>query len=295
MNDACAQDIRVPLLAGILFTVFAYFLFSGHDALIKLVVAGLTVWQIMFCRSIIILTTCGVFGGRKLLVETLQSPILRPMFIRSAFIFTAWICYYNAAKSLQLAELSTIYFAAPVIVTALSVLMLGEIVPPLRWAAVFIGFAGVVVACDPTRIGITLPIALALVAAFLWSISLLLLRTISLRERATVQLVLNNTYFMLFSAVPAILWWRVPDLLQSFQLIGVAVLGGAAQFMLLKGINRTPLSILGPLEYTSLLWAFILGFAIWHDLPRTEVLVGAVLIIAGGLLMVGDEHFRKRV
>ncbi|TGW07408.1 EamA/RhaT family transporter, partial [Mesorhizobium sp. M2D.F.Ca.ET.145.01.1.1] len=54
-------------------------------------------------------------------------------------------------------------------------------------------------------------------------------------------------------------------------------------------------SILAPLEYTSLMWAFALGFAIWGDVPRREVFLGAALIVAAGLLIIGGEHFRKRL
>jgi len=78
-------------------------------------------------------------------------------------------------------------------------------------------------------------------------------------------------------------------------LASVGALGGFAQYLLFEGMKRTPASILAPLEYTSLLWAFALGFAIWGDVPRREVFFGAALIIAAGLLIVGTEHFRKRL
>lgn len=295
MADVVILGARERALAGILFTAAAYFLFSGQDASIKLLVAGLTVWQIMFLRSIIILAVCGAIDGRKLFIDTASSPIARPMLVRSAFMFAAWLCYYNAARSLQLAELTTIYFAAPIIVTVLSVVMLGETVPLLRWAAVFIGFVGVFIACDPTHLGISLPVLLVLIAAFLWSIGLVLLRKIAQQERTTIQLVLNNFYFLMFSVAPALIWWRMPGGLELLLLISVAALGGVAQFMLFEGMKRAPMSIVAPFEYTSLIWAFALGFAIWGDVPRTEVFIGAALIIGAGLLIVGNEHFRTRI
>ncbi|PSH60809.1 DMT family transporter [Phyllobacterium sophorae] len=295
MADVVILGDRERVLAGILFTAAAYFLFSGQDASIKLLVVGMTVWQIMVCRSIIILAACGAIGGRKLFIETANSPIARPMLVCSAFIFAAWLCYYNAARSLQLAELTTIYFAAPIMVTVLSVVMLGESVPLVRWAAVFVGFVGVFIACDPTHLGVSPPVLLVLVAALLWSIALVLLRKIALEERTTIQLVLNNSYFLLFSAAPAVIWWRMPGGMESLLLISVAALGGVAQFLLFLGMKRAPISIVAPFEYTSLVWAFALGFAIWGDVPRAEVFVGAVLIIGAGLLIVATEHFRKRI
>ncbi|RUV50821.1 hypothetical protein EOB77_13485 [Mesorhizobium sp. M7A.F.Ca.MR.228.00.0.0] len=144
MADIAILETRERVLAGILLTGAAYLLFSTQDASIKLLVVGMSVWQIMFFRSIAILGACAAIGGRQLFADTMRSPIVRPMLVRSAFTLAAWLCYYNAARSLQLAELTTVYYAAPIIVTVLSVFLLGEKVPMLRWLAVLIGFASCV-------------------------------------------------------------------------------------------------------------------------------------------------------
>ena len=295
MADIAILETRERVLAGILFTGAAYFLFSMQDASIKLLVAGIAVWQIMFVRSITILVATAAIGGRRLFEDSARSPIVGPMFVRSAFTLAAWLCYYNAARYLQLAELTTVYYAAPIIVTVLSVIMLGEKVPMLRWLAVLIGFAGVFVACDPTRLGLSMPVLLVLAAALLWGIAVVLLRKTAMAERTMIQLILNNFYFLVFSAVPALLVWQTPDWQQLLLLICVGALGGVAQYVLFEGMKRAPVSIVAPFEYTSLVWAFALGFAIWGDVPRREVFLGAALIVTAGLLIVGNEHFRKRI
>ena len=295
MADIAILETRERVLAGILFTGGAYFLFSTQDAAIKLLVVGISVWQIMLFRSITVLAGCAVIGGRRVFADTARSPIIRPMLVRSAFTLAAWLCYYNAARALQLAELTTVYYAAPIIVTVLSVFMLGEKVPLLRWVAVLIGFAGVFVACDPTHLGLSLPILLVLAAALLWGIAVVLLRKTAMQERTMIQLILNNFYFLVFSAVPALILWQMPDGAQLLLLISVGALGGVAQYLLFEGMKRAPVSIVAPFEYTSLVWAFALGFAIWGDVPRREVFLGAALIIGAGLLIVGNEHFRKRL
>ncbi|TIO07500.1 DMT family transporter [Mesorhizobium sp.] len=295
MADIAILETRERVLAGILFTGAAYFLFSAQDASIKLLVASMTVWQIMFFRSMTILVACAAIGGRRLFADTARSPIVGPMFVRSAFTLAAWLCYYNAARYLQLAELTTIYYAAPIIVTVLSVIMLGEKVPILRWLAVLIGFAGVFVACDPARLGLSMPMLLVLAAALLWGIAIVLLRKMAMAERSMVQLILNNFYFLIFSALPALLLWQMPDWGQVLLLISVGALGGVAQYLLFEGMKRAPVSIVAPFEYTSLVWAFALGYAIWGDVPRHEVFLGAALIVAAGLLIIGNEHFRKRL
>jgi drug/metabolite transporter (DMT)-like permease len=293
MSSAVVTSPASRVLSGILLTSLAYLLFSLQDAFIKLLVVGVSVWQIMFMRSAVITAGCLLLGGPALVRDTAQSPIVKPMMLRSFLILGAWLCYYTAARDLQLAELTTIYFAAPVIITVLSVFVLHETVPMLRWAAVIIGFVGVFVACDPASIGLTLPIVLVLCAAFLWALSIVLLRKIALKERTTIQIVLNNGFFMILVTPPMLVYWQTPDGTQTILMVAVGALGGLAQLALFDGMKRAEASVLAPFEYTSLIWSFLLGYMIWGDLPRPAVIVGAVLIVSAGLIVIFGERRRR--
>ncbi|PLP61313.1 EamA family transporter [Mesorhizobium loti] len=293
MTDVVLSDTREKLLAGILLTSLAYLLFSLQDASIKLLVTAATVWQILFIRSATILTGCLATGGRQLIVDSARSPILKSMLLRSFLILAAWLCYYTAAKDLQLAELTTIYFAAPIIVTALSIVILGEKVPLLRWAAVLMGFAGVFVACDPASLGFSLPVLLVLAAAGFWGLSIVLLSKVATQERTTVQLVLNNAFFLVIAGVPLLWTWQTPSWPELLLMIAVGALGGLGQYFLFEGMKRAPISVIAPFEYTALLWAFALGFLIWGDVPRDAVFVGAAIIVLAGFVVVASERFRK--
>lgn len=294
MADVVVLESREKVLTGILLTGVAYFLFSAQDASIKLLVVGLTVWQIMFFRSVAILIGSVAIGGRRLVEDSARSAIVWPMFLRSVFTLAAWICYYNAARSLQLAELTTIYYAAPIIVTIFSVILLGEKVPVLRWIAVLVGFVGVFIACDPTRLGLSTPVLLVLAAAVLWGVAIVLMRKTALQERTIIQVVLNNAFFLVFSVVPAFLLWQPMTSVQLTLLLAVGALGGIAQYLLFEGMKRAPVSIVAPFEYTSLIWSFTLGYAMWGDVPRPEVFGGATLIVSAGLIIIASEHFRRR-
>lgn len=286
------QDTGDRVMAGIVLTSLAYFLFAVHDAVIKLLVVSFAVWQVMFFRSVTILAGCVAAGGPRILAEAAASPILGKMFLRSFLILSAWLCYYTAARDLQLAELTTIYFAAPVIITVMSIPLLGEVVPAGRWVAVLTGFVGVFVACNPVGIGLSLPVLLVLAAAFLWSLSIVLLRMIAMREKTLVQLVLNNGFFLVVAGAGMAFTWVTPGPLELALLAGAGVLGGFGQFTLFEGMKRAPVSIIAPFEYTSLVWAFLLGWLIWRDVPRPEVFWGAALIVAAGLIIVLGERRR---
>lgn len=293
MTIDTADELRAKILAGIALTSLAYFLFTVHDAVIKTMVVSYAVWQILFFRSLTILIGCLLLGGRPLISETVNSPVIGQMFLRSFLIMSAWLCYYTAAKDLQLAELTTIYFAAPVIVTVLAILLLGEQVSAMHWTAVLIGFVGVFIACDPTNLGFTLPVLLVLAAAFLWGLSIVLLRKIAMREKTTVQMMLNNGFFLVTAGVPMLFFWQTPDLAGVLMLTGAGIIGGFAQFALFEGMKRAPASVIAPFEYTSLIWAFLLGYLIWGDIPRNEVFAGAVLIVFAGLLIIVGERIRR--
>lgn len=293
MTDVVLSDTREKVLAGILLTSLAYLLFSLQDASIKLLVTAATVWQILFIRSATILVGCVAVGGHRLIADSARSPILKSMLLRSFLILAAWLCYYTAAKDLQLAELTTIYFAAPIIVTALSIVILGEKVPLLRWAAVLMGFGGVFIACDPASLGFSPPVLLVLAAACLWGLSIVLLSKVAGKERTTVQLVLNNGFFLVIAGAPLLWTWQTPSWQELVLMIAVGALGGLGQYFLFEGMKRAPISIIAPFEYTALLWAFALGFLIWGDVPRDAVFVGAAIIVLAGLVVVASERFRK--
>ncbi len=293
MSQAAVADPSRQVFIGILLTSVAYFFFSGQDAAIKLLVAGLSVWQVLFFRSLVVLAGCLAIGGPRLFAETVRSRAVVPMLLRSFVILAAWLCYYSAARHLQLAELTTIYFAAPVIVTILSIFILGETVPAHRWAAVLLGFAGVFVACDPTRLGLSLPVLLVLMAAVFWAISIVLIRKVALTERTMVQLVLNNAFFLVIAGLPMVMVWQTPDKGQLALLLGVGVLGGLAQFALFDGMKRAAASVVAAFEYTSLVWSFLFGYLIWSNVPRREVFLGAVLIVGAGLVIIVGERMRR--
>ena len=281
---------------GVLFTVFAYFLFSLQDATVKWLVVAMPVMQILFVRSITILVICLAIGRRDVIVQSLNSPIRYPMLLRALLLFAAWLSYYNAAKDLGLAELTTLYYASPILITLLAVPILKEDVPPIRWLAVIIGFVGVAVATDviSTGLRVSWPVWLALQAAVFWAISTVLLRKTSLAERTIVQMTLSNAMLAVFTGI-GLFWFFTPVSLGQLALTSVTgFVAALGQYAMFEGMRRSPVSILAPFEYTSLVWAFLLGYAIWGDIPRHNVFLGATLIFAAGVTIVLGERLTRR-
>ena len=281
-------------MVGIVLAIVGYSLFSLQDAIVKWLVANHTVWETLFVRSVTITGLCLAIGRGPLVRQVLVSTNKGPLLLRGAVILGAWLCYYRAARDLQLAELVTIYFAAPLMVTALSVLLLKEQVRWQRWAGTSLGFVGVIVACEPGGAVSAGPILLTLLAALLWAYSNILVRRISAFETTIMQMLFSNAAFVVACAVTLPWTWTQPNLSEIGLMIALGLAGAAGQYLLLESFRLAPASLIAPFEYTSLLAAFALSYLIWGDVPRLAVFIGAALIIASGAVVIGAEWLDGR-
>ena len=285
------------VLSGVLLTIVSYFLFSLQDASVKLLVTNLPVFQILFIRSVVIFTGCLLIGRRRLVGNAIGSPVLGPLFLRNLLLLGAWLAYYSAARDLGLAELTTVYYASPVLITILAVPILKEEVPAVRWLAVVFGFIGVIIACNPIGRGMTLslPVGLALLAAVFWALSTVLLRKTALHEKTMVQMTISSGFFIILTGLASLFFWVPLTLKELLLMASTGIFAGIAQFALFESFRRAPVSVLAPFEYTSLIWAFILGFLIWGDIPSHNVFYGAAMIFLAGVIILFGERLMKNL
>lgn len=282
------------VLAGIGFAIGGYGLFTLQDAAVKWLVTDHAVWQVLFIRSVTLTAILLLIGRRPAVERALHSRHKGAMLLRAPVILGAWICYYSAARHLGLAELTTLYYAAPIIVILLSIALLKETVRATRWLAVGIGFVGVLVAANPAERPDLMPTILVLIAATLWAWSNILVRQIMAYETTGNQMLFTNASFAAITALAMPWLWSSPDALGWSLMIGLGLLSGVGQYLLFEGFRLAPASAIAPCEYTSLVWAFLLGYAIWGDVPATTVFLGAGLIMLGSLVLVLSEHRRDR-
>jgi drug/metabolite transporter (DMT)-like permease len=283
------------VLYGIACVTASFSVFALHDAGVKWLVAGYAPLQILFVRSVVIFLICLATGRRRIVMRTIRSPIRNTLLLRAVGLLGAWLCFYTAARSLGLAELTTIYFASPLMVAALAVPILGETVTRGRWLSILVGFAGVLIACRPGDLAQASAIGLALLAALLWAGSMILIRQIALREPTLVQMLTASFAFIVMTGSAMPWFWHTPSLWESVLMAGIGALGALAQFLLIEGIRRAPASVVSPLEFTALVWSFVLGYLFWHNVPGLNVFVGAALILMSGTLIVAGEWRLARI
>lgn len=224
-------------LAGIGFMVSGMFTLVLMDAVAKwLVEANISPVQVLAIRSWIIVSVIllVLFLRKDLAALKTSRPIAHG--VRGALGFAAPLCFFLALKKLPLADATVVFYASTFILTALSALVFKERVGIHRWGAVITGFAGVLIAVNPTGDG---------------ELSAYLL------------------------------------LLAFFALCG--------HYLLTTAFSKAQISAVAPFEYTSLVWATLVGYLFWLDIPSLQVWIGAAIIIASGLYVIHRESMYLRV
>jgi drug/metabolite transporter (DMT)-like permease len=196
---------------------------------------------------------------------------------------------------IPLAEATAIGFSVPIFAVILAALVLGEPTGKWRWGAVAAGFAGVLLIVQPGSGEV--PIAgasVALVAALMTASVTIVIRRLGATERAATTVF----WFAVSSLVPLglalLLFGRAHDGATWAILAGLAVAGGLAQLALTGALRLAPVALIMPMDYTSLLWAVLLGAWMFGEVPSRWIWVGAPIIIASGLVILWREHFLHR-
>ncbi len=280
-------------LAGIALVCIGYACFAMQDAVVKWLVADYEVPEILFMRSVVIVAVSGFLARYREHPSIFKSPHRSSVILRAALMFFAWLLFYNAARHLELAELTTLYFSAPIIVVFLSIWILKEKVDAGRWLACIVGFVGVAVAANPTDTPDLLPTAMCLLAGFFWAWSTILVRLVSRSESTLTQMYATSLLFGLACAVSFPWIWKTPDLIDWILMLGLGVIATIGQFILYEGFRHAPASALAPIEYTGLIWAFTYGYAIWSEVPTVNVFAGAALIVASSVVLILWERRRE--
>lgn len=282
-------------LRGIALAALGYSFFAIQDALVKWLVESYAVPQILFVRSVIIVAFAAILARREGHPPIWRSPNKNSLALRAGLILMAWMSYYSAARDLPLAEITTMYFAAPVMVVILSIVILKETVTPARWIAVIAGFGGVVLAANPTGAPSLGPAGMVLFAAFCWAWSVVLVRLVARTETTLNQMLASSFMFAVVCGAMLPWLWTTPDLLGWSLMIGLGFVSACGQYALYEGFRYAPASAIAPIEYTGLVWAFLYGFVIWHDVPKLHVVAGALLIVGSSLGLVWWEGRARRL
>jgi drug/metabolite transporter (DMT)-like permease len=285
-----AQSLAMSGFArGAWLAMLAFGAFSTHDAIVKTLGASYSVFQIIFFGVLFaFVPVTGMLAADQALAN------LRPhhpwlVAARTLAMVVSMAGAFYAFTVLPLAETYALLFATPLLITALSVPILGETVRLRRWIAVLVGLLGVLIVLRPGYISFNLGHGAALLAALGASFSAIIVRRIGPEERSAV-LVLYPMLANIMVMALVLPWVYVPMPLGD---LGLAALIGfiapVAQMLWIAAYRAAPAALIAPIQYSQILWAVPFGFFLFDDTPDRWVAAGAFLIIASGLFILWRE------
>lgn len=281
-------------LRGIALLCAAVAIFSGLDASAKFAAGSVPIWEIVWARYVISLILAVVFlrPWRHLGDYLTKRPIAQ--IVRAAFLLLSTGFNFIAVSHLQLADTVSINFAAPLMVSALAGPLLGEWPGPRRWAAVIVGFVGVLIVVQPTP-GAFQPAALYSVgAAICYAGYQLSTRQLTATESPAGLLVYGSLIAVIATSPPIPVIGVMPPTWAVWLALAITGIAGAIGHWFVIIANRdAPAPVLAPFVYTQVIWMVALGYLIFGDVPRSSTLIGAAIVVASGLYVLYREHVHR--
>lgn len=278
-------------LRGIVLMLLSMAVLSVMDAIMKELTAHYPSLQIAALRGLVSLpfVVAWILWQRRGLATLLRVRwgwhVARG--VLAVLMLTSFI---YAISTMPLSEAYTLFFVAPLMITALSVPLLGEQVGWRRWAAVLVGFGGVLIVMRPGLVAVNLATVAVLVGATCYALNAICVRILG-RTDSTAAM---SFWFMAFVAIGAGVLampeWQDVRLAHTGWLIGMGISGALGQVLITEAFRCAPVSVIAPFEYSTLLWGVLLDVAIWGVLPGPIVFVGAAVIVGSGLYLIHRER-----
>ena len=282
-------------LQGIALMVAGVFLLSVMDTLTKVAVAELSTPVLIACRTAVVMLLVAPMVVRAGGWTVLRMKRPWGHALRGGLSVCSMLTFFEALRHLPLATTIAICFAAPLLMTLMSVPLLRERVGPARWAAVVLGLCGVFVIVGPEMAKGSLGIGavLALAAAFFYAGAMTCVRWLSSTESDLSMMVSQNAIMGLAGLVGLLF---VPPTMPSPTMWGVIAASAAvllaSQRLTFRALRVAPVSAVAPFQYTELVWAALFGWLFWNEWPGPHVWWGASLVVAAGLFTIWHERRR---
>ena len=288
MDNDSSQSKDTPL-HGLGLAVLGFALFASHDAIIKTLGATYSIFQIIFFGVLFAFAPMALMILTDRAVDNFRPHHPWLILLRSVLMIVSMTSAFYAFVTLPLAEVYSLLFAVPLLVTAFSVPLLGEVVRARRWAAVGIGLIGVVIVLRPGLTEFTLGHVAALTAACASAFAAILIRKIGGEERSAVLILYPMLVSLLAMAVimpPVYVPVDLPDL---GLMATVGLLSVLAQLCIIAAYRATPAAVIAPTQYSQIIWATAFGALLFSEQPDIYVAIGSAIIILSGLFVVWRE------
>ena len=279
---------------GVAFARIAILIFSTQDATSKLLVQSVSPFQMTMMRFWAFGAFSLVLALRKgSLREALRTAWPVTQILRGALLIADIWMFVLALRTVPLAEVQAITMVYPLLVTLFAIPLLGEKVGVFRLTAVAVGFAGALVIVRPGGVPLDWGVAFAVGSGACYGLYIVLTRKVSATDSPSTSMVYVGLVGLVISSAVGVFFWE-PLALTPALLIGyIMITGVAAHGLMIVALSLAPASVLQPFNYTTLPWAILLSYVIFHQLIDPISLLGAAIIVGAGLVVMARERIKK--
>lgn len=279
--------------AGVLFMLAGIASFCCMDAIVKWLTGMYPLLQVIALRSwcgwpflLLIVHFQGGFSG----VRTRRPKV---HLLRFLFVLGLTVCFFWGLSQMKLVDAVALTFVAPILVAVLSVPILGESVGRHRWTAILAGFVGVIVMLRPGSGVFQWASVVVLLSALCYALLMVTTRKFKSIEHPGALMFWPATGLAVVGLVVAPIHWVTPTAGDLLLFVLAGMFGSLGIVGLTNAFRLAPAALASPFEYTALIWATVLGYLLWGDLPDRYTLIGAAIIVASGLYILYRETVRR--
>ncbi len=266
--------------------------FTSMHAMIRHVAQGLHPFEVAFFRNLFGLVFLAPILFRYG-IAPLRTRKLRVHALRGILNLVSMLCFFYAITIAPFADVTALTFTAPIFASVLAVFILGEKVGPIRWAAIGFGFLGALVILRPGFGEIGLGPILTVVAALLWALAMLVIKTLTRTESSitiTAYMMIVLTPMSFLAALP---FWTWPAPEQYLTLFVLAALGTTGHLFLNQALKEGDTSLVSPVDYVRLVWAALIGYFVFGETPDAMTWIGGAMICVSAGYVAYREGRRK--
>ncbi len=281
---------------GILMMVIATVLFASASAASKWLVASYPVGEVLFLRSLSSLVACGavMLPVTGLSVFATRRP--RDHILRGLSQSISQAALLLAFSLMPLAGAVAINFSSPLFAALVSIVWLKERAGWVRAAALVVGFLGVLIVTDPGANSLTLGALFALINAVMYGGVTVAVRGMARTESANTLVMWQLTVLAFFHSFLLLFGWSWPSTADAALLFGTGFINALGQWFWTRALHLAPATAVTPFYYLMLVWALLIGFVVWGDVPTIGLLVGSAIVVATGLfLFLREARMQRRL
>jgi drug/metabolite transporter (DMT)-like permease len=290
LPETSKRHEHVPL--AILYMIGATIVFSVSSATSKWLVASYPVTEVLFTRSLVSLIACALFILPTTGIAVFRTGRLRHHVLRSFSQFCSQSFLVIAFSLMPLAGAIAINFSAPLFATLVSIVLLKEKVGLARWSALLVGFLGVLIVTNPGAEAFQVGALFALANAVLYGTVTAAVRGMTATESAPTLTLYQLLLITGFFAVLAPFGFIMPTWSHWGLIVFNGLSNAVGQYWWTKSLHLGPASAVAPFFYLSLVWAVLIGFAVWGDVPTIGLMFGSAIVVGSGLFLLWREARR---